>query len=140
LTPSIFSTLFIVEMQANIENFIISKGQMKNLKRYLTRAQFTSKELPNQLDAPTVTRCEEPRCSTCKVIISGKTITFKNERKWKHHWTVSQETIYMPWFVRNTEALHWPNRTFTEKMYSSQGANTPQTIQTLICKRTHGEV
>jgi ribosomal protein L31 len=64
-------------------NFIISKHQPKNLKWYFTRAEFTSKELLNQLDARTVTSCEQPRCGTCKVIIPGKTITFKNERKWE---------------------------------------------------------
>ena len=64
-------------------NFIISKRQPKSLKHYLTKAEFTSEEPSSQHETQTVTKCQEARCGTCEIIIPGKTITFKNGKKWE---------------------------------------------------------
>lgn len=57
---------------------IVSKRQPKNLKRYLTQARFDSEN-----KEPSVTKCGEKRCGTCEVLITGNSITFKNEKSWK---------------------------------------------------------
>ena len=45
---------------------IVSRRQRKNLKQHLTKARFSS--TPSK--ATTVTKCNEPRCRTCNLIIT----------------------------------------------------------------------
>lgn len=59
-------------------DLIISRRQPKNLKRHLTQAKFVENENP-----VTVTKCNEPRCGTCNVIITGDSITLRNGKHWK---------------------------------------------------------
>ena len=52
---------------------LVSRRQPKNLKRMLTKAQFSSED-----ETPTVKKCGESRCGTCPIIITGNTINFCN--------------------------------------------------------------
>ena len=58
---------------------IVSRRQPKNLTQHLTKARFSS--TPSK--GTTVTKCNEPRCGTCNLIITGQSITFKNGKTWK---------------------------------------------------------
>ena len=51
--------------------FINSKRQPPNLKKILTRAKFTSKPLE-----PGTSKCKDPRCGTCPLILTTTSITF----------------------------------------------------------------
>ena len=58
---------------------LVSRRQPKNLKQHLTKARFSS--TPSK--AATVTKCNEPRCGTCNLIITGESITFNNGKTWR---------------------------------------------------------
>ena len=58
---------------------VVSRKQPKNLKQHLTKARFSS--TPSK--AATVTKCNEPRCGTCNLIITGESITFNNGKTWR---------------------------------------------------------
>jgi hypothetical protein len=50
--------------------------QPKNLKNMITRAEFNDSKQP-----PTVSKCNRPKCKTCKCIIEGESFTFENNEK-----------------------------------------------------------
>ena len=52
-------------------NLIQSKRQAPNLKRMLTKAQFSRK-------APTITKCGDPRCLCCPHLLLAGNYVFKN--------------------------------------------------------------
>ena len=58
---------------------VVSRRQPKNLKQHLTKARFSS--TPSK--AATVTKCNEPKCGTCNLIITGESITFNNGKTWR---------------------------------------------------------
>lgn len=58
---------------------IVSKRQPKNLKKYLTRAEFSS----NMSRGKGVSKCLTPRCGTCDIIIPGNKITLTNGKCWE---------------------------------------------------------
>ena len=59
-------------------DLIVIRRQPRNLKRHLTQAQFISGK-PNA----NVPKCEESRCGTCNVLITGDSITFNNGKQWQ---------------------------------------------------------
>lgn len=58
-------------------NIIMSKRQAPNLKQLLTRAKTNNNTNYN----PTVSKCNNKRCGTCKHLLEGNTITFQNQSK-----------------------------------------------------------
>ncbi|OOY72080.1 GIY-YIG nuclease family protein [Solemya velum gill symbiont] len=56
------------------EDIIKSRRQPRNLKKYLTRAKFETKESSDF----SVEKCGDSRCGTCYFLETGKTKTFKN--------------------------------------------------------------
>ena len=59
-------------------NFIVSIRQPKNLKKLLTREEFSS-ETSNQ---KRVSKCNESKCGTCDILITGNSVEFKNGKRW----------------------------------------------------------
>ena len=72
----------------------VSKRQPKNLKRYLTKAQFNSEDREHS-----VTKCEEMRCGTCDVLITGKPITLKSGKTWKVNSTMNCKARYVIYVI-----------------------------------------
>lgn len=68
------------KMKSILDNttLIVSRRQPKSLKQYLTHAQYNS-EKPTKH----VSKCNESRCGTCKVIITGNSITLKSGKTWE---------------------------------------------------------
>ena len=56
---------------------IISRRQPQNLKRLLTKAEFSTSK-----PKPSVSRCNEPRCGTCDLIITGDSIRLRSGKTW----------------------------------------------------------
>ena len=75
---------------------IVSKRQPKNLKRYFTKAQFNSEDREHS-----VTKCEEKRCGTCDVLITGKSITLKSGKTWKVNSTMNCKARYVIYVIIN---------------------------------------
>jgi hypothetical protein len=73
---------------------IVSKRQPKNLKRYLTKAQFNSEGREHS-----VTKCGEKRCGTCDVLITGKSITLKSGKTWKVNSTMNCKARYVIYVI-----------------------------------------
>ena len=67
------------EMKQLLNNtkLIVSRRQPQNLKRILTKAAFSENR-----PTPEVTRCSEPRCGTCDIIITGGKITLNSGKTW----------------------------------------------------------
>lgn len=65
-------------------DLIVSRRQPKNLKQYLTRAEFNSNRTK-----PTITRCDEPRCGTCEHIFTGDSIQLRNGQRWEIRTTMN---------------------------------------------------
>ena len=83
-------------MKNNFENtkLIISRRQTKNLKKLLTKAEFST----NVHEQHTVIKCEEPRCGKCDLLITGDTLKLKNGSTWKIKSQMScksKDIIYM---------------------------------------------
>lgn len=55
------------------QKFINSKRQPKNLRRILTKSNFTEKTDYK------VTKCQDPRCGTCPYIKSGQKFNFSGK-------------------------------------------------------------
>ena len=69
----------------------------------ITKAKFSS--TPSK--ATTLTRCNEPRRGTCNLIITGESITFKNEKTWKLKSDMnclSRSIIYAIIYARNVKS------------------------------------
>ena len=56
---------------------ILSRRQPQNLKRLLTKAEFSSSK-----PKPSVSRCNEPRCRTCDLIITEDSIKLRSGKTW----------------------------------------------------------
>ena len=56
---------------------IVSRRQPKNLKRILSEAEFSSENV-----TPTVSKCNEPRCGKCELIITGSSLELKCGKVW----------------------------------------------------------
>ena len=79
------NNLYQSEKMKNIlqkKKIINSKRQPKNLKRILSTSKFDLND-----SSPSVRKCTDKRCLTCKTIIDRSTYIFKNGK----HFTVKQE-------------------------------------------------
>ena len=59
-------------------NIIVSGRQPKSLKKLLTRAEFSSEP-----SIKNVSKCNESKCGTCDILITGQDINFKNGKRWE---------------------------------------------------------
>jgi hypothetical protein len=66
------------------KKIINSKGQPKNLKRFLSSSKLDFHE-----SSPSVKKCTDKRCMTCPSLIKGTSFTFKNGRTF----TVMQDIL-----------------------------------------------
>ena len=55
-----------------------SKRQPNNLKKLLTKAEFTDNE---QQTPPTISKCNRPNCKLCLYIEEGTAVKFNNGKK-----------------------------------------------------------
>ena len=62
------------KMESTLKNadLIVSRRQPKNLKQILTNAEFSNSAIKRE-----VTKCHEPRCGTCDIIITGDSLILK---------------------------------------------------------------
>ena len=56
---------------------MISRRQPQNLKCLLTKAEFSTRK-----PKPSVSRCNEPRCGTCDLIITGDSVKLRGGKAW----------------------------------------------------------
>ena len=76
-------------------NFVVSRRQPKNLKKLLTRAEFSS-ETSNQ---KRVSKCNESKCGTCDVLITGNSVKFKNGKRWDIKSAMSCKSRYLIYVI-----------------------------------------
>ena len=86
-------------------NIIVSRRQPKNLKKLLTRAEFSSEP-----SIKNVSKCDESKCGTCNILITGHYINFKNGKRCEIKSALSrphasQDTLYMSSYVQNVTAF-----------------------------------
>ena len=65
------------KMESTLKNtdLIVSRRQPKNLKQILTKAEFSNSAIKRE-----VTKCNEPRCGTCDIIITGDSLILKGNK------------------------------------------------------------
>ena len=76
-------------------NFIVSRRQPKNLKKLLTRAEFSS-ETSNQ---KRVSKCNESKCGTCDILITENSAEFKNGKRWDIKSAMSCKSRYLIYVI-----------------------------------------
>ena len=83
------------KMESTLKNtdLIVSRRQPKNLKQILIKAEFSNSAIKRE-----VTKCNEPRCGTCDIIITGDSLILKGNKTWTIHSPMSclsKDVIYI---------------------------------------------
>ena len=83
------------KMESTLKNIdlIVSRRQPKNLKQILTKAEFSNSAIKRG-----VTKCNEPRCGTCNIIVTGDSLILKGNKTWDIHSPMSclsRDVIYI---------------------------------------------
>ena len=83
------------KMESTLKNtdLIVSRRQPKNLKQILTKAEFSNSAIKRE-----VTKCNEPRCGTCNIIVTGDSLILKGNKTWTIHSPMSclsRDVIYI---------------------------------------------